>query len=135
MGVNQNTCPQGSKKAGIRKGKGRLRDVVKALNEQKLLDADASAEVLLLSEMNDKSALQRIAKDIMARYGSKKLAVLHTLDQVAVGIATKYGDGKTIFGNSQINTHIGTQWPGQIKKIDNATLGVDPKSKMDVELK
>jgi hypothetical protein len=60
---------------------------------------------------------------------------LHSLDQIAGGIATKYGDEKTIFGNTDVNSDIGNQWYNQnIALIDSCAKGVEPKAKMNITI-
>jgi hypothetical protein len=88
------------------------------------------------SEESKRDILVDISNNILKTYGKKQLAVLHTLDQIAAGIATKYGDKKSIFGNTFVNSDIGRQWKnGNIQIIDNETKGIEPQSHMKVELK
>ncbi|TNE57316.1 MAG: DUF4157 domain-containing protein [Bacteroidetes bacterium] len=110
---------------------------ISALESQGLLKASSKARLeAIFSDPNipagqkDKAAAS-IIKQIMDSYSGKNLAVLHTLDQVAGGAATIYGDDASIFGGRYENSTIGSQWyPARIAIIDKATLNVDPKVKI-----
>ncbi|MBN9297691.1 MAG: DUF4157 domain-containing protein [Filimonas sp.] len=67
-------------------------------------------------------------------YDGQRLAVLHTLDQVAGGNPTNYGDDGGIYGDTNVNSHIGTQWQSRVRQIDAAIRDVVPTAALNVEL-
>jgi hypothetical protein len=93
---------------------------------------------ILNSTVSDAQKAQRLTPIVSATintYGANNLAVLHTLDQVAGGSATNYGDRESIYGDTDVNSHIGTQWQSRIRIIDAAIRDVVPTARLDVELK
>lgn len=111
---------------------------IKALVTNGLLSASDQKKVntiLADKKITDKEkALDGIGKTIMDSYGSRKLAVLHKVDQVAGGSATDYGDKASVFGKSAENSRIGSQWRKRIEIVDAAAKNVKPKVKVNVKL-
>jgi hypothetical protein len=114
-------------------------EAIKSLASQGLLNASDQLIVngiLTNKEITDKpKALSSIAKQIMDSYGSRKLAVLHRVDQIAGGSATVYGDDKSILGGTAENSDIGNQWKTRITIVDTAAKDVVPTANVNVELK
>ena len=73
---------------------------------------------------------------VKGRYKGK--AVLHTVDQVAGGSGTEFGDAEGIFGDTNVNSSIGSQWTAadRIGKLEKAVSEISPdvypKEKMKV---
>jgi Novel toxin 15 len=81
---------------------------------------------------------ERLILLVKSRLSGK--AVLHTLDQVAGGAGDEFGDSKGIFGDSNVNSSLGSQWTSseRLGKIEKAVSDISPdsypKEKMKVEL-
>lgn len=115
-------------------------DALEALKNQGLLNEEDSTLVntvlkMSISESDKKKALVNQADKVLKKYGKERLAVLHTLDQIAGGLATKYGDKITIFGDTDVNSDIGNQWYNQnVELIDIGVKGVESKAKMNIKI-
>jgi Domain of unknown function (DUF4157)/Novel toxin 15 len=114
-------------------------EAIQSLKNHGLLqpyDVNEINRILSDASITDKNkALRPIAVSIMSSYGSKKLAVLHTVDQVAGGSATTYGDKEGIFGSTSVNSEIGRQWKDKIKEVDVKAKDVEPEANVNVKLK
>ncbi len=114
-------------------------DAIQSLRDNGLLTAsDHSLVTGILTNPNipdKKKALDSTARRIMDSYGSRKLAVLHRVDQVAGGDSTQYGDDASIFGGTYENSAIGRQWSTRIGIVDAAAKDVKPDAAVNVELK
>jgi hypothetical protein len=112
---------------------------VKALSADNLLTASDQSQINMIladPKITDKNkAIEPFARVIMNKYGNQKLAVLHTVDQVAGGRADVYGDSASIFGSTEVNSDIGGQWYRSIGAVDSAAKDVEPAAKMNLDLK
>jgi len=77
---------------------------------------------------------ESIAERLIVSRSSRGQAVLHTLDQVAGGSATVYGDKTGVLGNSEVNSSIGSQWKNNISEVDSKAVDVEPTSNVNVKL-
>jgi hypothetical protein len=75
-----------------------------------------------------------VAKQLIDIRGGAGKAVLHTVDQVAGGKATEYGDKEGALGNSKINSSIGSQWKNKITIVDANAVDVTPDAPVKVDL-
>ncbi len=111
---------------------------IEALGSQGLLSsADQALVGTILTDANIKDknkALASTVKRIMDTYGSKNLAVLHTLDQVAGGASNIYGDDATVLGGSYENSRIGGQWKNKISLVDTAAKEIKADADVNVTL-
>ena len=112
---------------------------VEALSADNLLSAADQSQInMILADpktTNKTKAIEPFARIIMNKYGKQKLAVLHTVDQVAGGRADVYGDSASIFGSTEVNSDIGGQWYRSIGVADTAAKDVEPTAKMNLDLK
>ena len=115
--------------------KGQGNTTIAELQKLKIISArDAQRLKTAMSGKTNEKTLSNIVSKIMRLYSSNSLAVLHTVDQVAGGSADIYGDEKSIFGRTDINSSIGSQWANKIGVVDTAAKGVKPKTKVNVDL-
>ncbi|GEM_PF-1655498 len=80
------------------------------------------------------SLAKDIAKDLINSRSARGEAVLHTVDQVAGGSATRYGDAAGVLGSSSINSSIGSQWKDKISVVDTQAQDVEPTADVNVDL-
>lgn len=74
------------------------------------------------------------AKRLIESRSVRGEAVLHTIDQVAGGRATTYGDETGVLGETSVNSAIGSQWKDRIVDVDAKAVNVDPSVKVNVKL-
>ena len=136
---NKNDTQTGRRQAMIDKLIANPVAAVKALSADNLLTAAHQSQISMImsdSKVIDKAkALETIARAVMSSYGKQKLAVLHTVDQIAGGRADVYGDSASIFGSTEVNSDIGGQWYRIIGTADSAVKDVEPAAKMNLDLK
>ena len=121
--------------AVIDKLRGQGNAAIEELKKLKIISAkDGQRLKTAISGKTDEKVLNSVVSRIMRLYSSNNLAVLHTVDQVAGGRADVYGDKKSIFGRTDINSSIGSQWAQKIGIVDNAAKGVKPKVTVNVDL-
>ena len=87
-----------------------------------------------ITNSEGKSLAATVAKNLIASRAARGQAVLHTVDQVAGGSATTYGDQSGILGDSAINSLIGNQWKDRISIVDANAVDVDPAVNVNVKL-
>ncbi|MCX6218602.1 DUF4157 domain-containing protein [Spirosoma sp.] len=104
------------------------------LQNLKIISARDAQRLKTAITVKNEKQMKNIVSRIMGLYSSNKLAVLHTVDQVAGGSADIYGDEKSIFGQSDINSSIGSQWAQKIDVVDKAAKNVKPTALVNVDL-
>ncbi len=93
--------------------------------------ADANGKV---TQATGKTLALSIAERLIVSRATRGEAVLHTVDQVAGGSATVYGDQSGVLGNSAINSSIGSQWKDRIAEVDSKAADVQPTANVNVKL-
>ncbi|NTU58400.1 MAG: DUF4157 domain-containing protein [Chlorobiaceae bacterium] len=87
----------------------------------------------IVQETGHKLALS-IAERLIVSRSARGEAVLHTVDQVAGGSATVYGDQTGVLGDSKINSSIGSQWKEKIPEVDAKAANVEASADINVKL-
>jgi len=88
---------------------------------------------LILPTEEKRKRIEKSIINFIKNVSKPGMNVLHTIDQVVGGKATEYGDDMGIFGDAQVNSHIGAQWGpgGRAAKLDKAVMGVKNDALMD----
>ncbi|GAB3573336.1 eCIS core domain-containing protein [Hymenobacter daeguensis] len=87
-----------------------------------------------ITQQTGKDLALSIAERLIGRRSSSGKAVLHTVDQVAGGSATVYGDETGVLGSSAVNSSIGSQWKDKIADVDTKAKGVKATATVNVKL-
>ena len=88
----------------------------------------------VVTQQVGKNLARSIAVRLIARRSDNKQAVLHTVDQVAGGSATVYGDATGVLGDATVNKAIGSQWKNNIAAVDTKAEGVNSDADVKVKL-
>lgn len=106
-------------------------DITSGDKTELLKQADANGKILT---SDGEKLAHSIATRVIDTRSSRGQAVLHTVDQVAGGSATVYGDKSGVLGNTTVNSAIGSQWSTKIGEVDSKAAGVKPTAKVNVKL-
>ena len=112
-------------------------------NVNAITGLSSSDKTTLLKYANSKGRItQQVGKDLALSIAERLIgrrakggkAVLHTVDQVAGGSATVYGDDTGVLGSSAVNSSIGSQWKNKIADVDAKATGVKSTANVNIKL-